>query len=219
MEPIVRFRSIACALPQINIDTDQVFPARFMKEPRTPPLGYAPYLFHDVRRDAAGAADPAFPLNQPPNAGAKIIVARRNFGSGSSREAAVYALVDAGVRCVIAPSHGDIFAANAINNGLLPAAVDAPDAEELIALLAPGGIDMEVDLETQRIRAGAREFVFRVDPVWRVRLLNGWDDIDMTRRFSREIDAWAARDVGLRPWAQLDGTLSATKSVEGHELI
>jgi len=219
MEPLVRLKSVACALPQINIDTDQVFPARFMKEPRTPPAGYSPYLFHDVRRDAAGRHDPAFALNQPENASAKIIVARRNFGSGSSREAAVYALVDAGIRCVIAPSHGDIFAANAVNNGLLPACIDEGDAEQLLTLLAPGGIDAEVDLEAQKIRLAEREFAFRIDPVWRVRLINGWDDIDMTRRFSQHIDDWSARDAKLRPWARLHGTLLATKPVERSEPV
>ncbi|GAA4327612.1 3-isopropylmalate dehydratase small subunit [Pigmentiphaga soli] len=202
MEPFVRLESGACALPQINIDTDQLLPARFMKQPRQPGAGYDRFLFHDLRRRPDGSLDPAFPLNDPRNAGARIVVARRNFGSGSSREAAVYALVDAGVRCVIAPSHGDIFASNAVNNGLLPARLGESETEELLALLAPGGVRAEVDLQACAIRAAGRSFAFAIDPVWRVRLLNGWDDIDMTRRFADGIARWVAADRIARPWAQ-----------------
>jgi len=203
MEAFVRVSSVACALPQINIDTDQVLPARFMKQPRTPPLGYAPYLFHDLRRGSDGSLDPAFALNDPGNSGAKFIAARRNFGSGSSREAAVYALVDAGIRCVIAPSHGDIFSANAVNNGLVPARVDEAEMETLLALLAPGGIQTEVDLETCTVSAAGKVFGFQIDPVWRLRLLNGWDDIDITHSFRPQIADWLQGDGLRRPWAQL----------------
>lgn len=202
MEPLVRLQAIACALPQINIDTDQVLPARFMKEPRRPPAGYAPFLFHDLRREPDGALDARFPLNDPKNQGARIIAARRNFGSGSSREAAVYALVDAGVRCVLAPSHGDIFAANAVNNGLLPARIAQDAMEALLALLAPGGVAMDLDLEACTATVAGRSFAFHVDPVWRIRLLNGWDEIDVTRRYRDEIAAWCRQDSERRPWAQ-----------------
>ena len=169
MEAFVRVSSVACALPQINIDTDQVLPARFMKQPRTMPEGYSPFLFHDLRRNADGSTEPDFALNDPKNAGAKFIAARRNFGSGSSREAAVYALVDAGIRCVIAPSHGDIFAANAVNNGLVPARVEETEMEKLLALLAPGGVETVVDLEACTVSAAGQTFAFHIDPVWRLR--------------------------------------------------
>ena len=203
MEAFVRLSSVACALPQINIDTDQVLPARFMQQPRLPGAGYDRFLFHDVRRRPDGSLDAAFPLNDPKNAGAGIIAARRNFGSGSSREAAVYALVDAGVRCVLAPSHGDIFSSNAVNNGLLPARVDEAQMETLLALLASGGVVAEVDLEACQVRVAGQAFAFSVDPVWRLRLLKGWDEIDMTRRFAGEIAAWVDTDKTRRPWAQL----------------
>jgi 3-isopropylmalate/(R)-2-methylmalate dehydratase small subunit len=203
MEPLVRLHAIACALPQINIDTDQVLPARFMKEARTPPAGYSPYLFHDLRRAPDGSARADFPLNDARNLGAGIIAARRNFGSGSSREAAVYALVDAGIRCVLAPSHGDIFAANAVNNGLLPARVADDDMEVLLHLLARGGVGMDLDLEACTVTVEGRSFNFAVDPVWRIRLLNGWDEIDVTRRFADDIAAWCRRDREVRPWAQM----------------
>jgi 3-isopropylmalate/(R)-2-methylmalate dehydratase small subunit len=202
MEPFVRLESVACALPQINIDTDQLLPARFMKEPRQPGMGYDRFLFHDLRRAPDGSLDPGFPLNAPRNAGARIIAAHRNFGSGSSREAAVYALVDAGIRCVIAPTHGDIFSSNAVNNGLLPARLPEPEAEELLTLLAPGGVSVTIDLHACAIHAAGRTFAFSIDPVWRVRLLNGWDEIDMTRRFDADIARWVAADRGARPWAQ-----------------
>jgi 3-isopropylmalate/(R)-2-methylmalate dehydratase small subunit len=192
-------------MPQANIDTDQVIPARLMRQPRTMPQGYAPYLFHDMRRTEAKGLDLAFPLNDPVNKDAAIIVARRNFGCGSSREAAVYALVDSGIRCVIAPSHGDIFSANAINNGLLPARIGEAEADILLGLLERGGVDVEVDLQDCKIRAGNRQFDFQIDPVWRTKLLNGWDDIDMTRRFAADIASFVASDASKRPWARLPG--------------
>ena len=201
MDAFTVLTAVAAAMPRINIDTDQVLPARFMKQPRTMPEGYSPYLFHDARRDADGKPDPQFVLNLPANTGARIIAARRNFGSGSSREAAVYALVDSGFRCIIAPSHGDIFAANAVNNGLVPARVDESDIETILALLAPGGVEICVDLEACSVTIGGQSFPFRIDPVARLRLLNGWDEIDMTRRFADDIAHWAARDRIARPWA------------------
>lgn len=203
MDRLVRLRSVVCALPQINIDTDQVLPARFMKESRATPGGYAPYLFHDVRRRADGSQDQGFPLNDPKNRSARIIATRRNFGCGSSREAAVYALVDAGVRCVLAPSHGDIFAANAVNNGLLPGRIDEARMEVLLDLVTAGGIEMDLDLESCQVSVAGQRFDFEVDPIWRMRLLNGWDDIDVTRRFAEDIEAWCRHDRQVRPWAQL----------------
>ena len=122
MQPFQRLTATACPLPYANIDTDQLIPARFMKRSRAE--GYGGYLLHDMRFSGDGAEIADFPLNRSRYRNAQIIVARRNFGAGSSREAAVYALVDYGIRCVIAPSFGDIFASNSVNNGLLPARVD-----------------------------------------------------------------------------------------------
>ena len=203
MEAFTVLTAVGCAMPRINIDTDQVLPARFMKQPRTMPVGYSPYLFHDARRLPDGSPDPAFALNAPANAAARIIAARRNFGSGSSREAAVYALVDSGFRCIIAPSHGDIFAANAVNNGLLPAQVDEADSEAILTALAPGGVQVQVDLSACTITVAGRTCAFRVDPVARLRLLNGWDEIDMTRRHTEDIARWSAADAIRRPWARI----------------
>jgi 3-isopropylmalate/(R)-2-methylmalate dehydratase small subunit len=203
MTPFTRLKSVGAAIAQANLDTDQIIPARFLQEPRLPGRGYSPFLFHDLRRLPNGSLDDDFALNHSRNASARILVSRRNFGSGSSREAAVYALVDSGVRCVIAPSHGDIFASNAVNNGLLPARLNESAVEIVLELLAPGGVEIEVDLEAQIISLGTGTFEFQIDPVWRVRLLNGWDDLNMTLRFSDRINVWQTADRQRRPWAQV----------------
>src|SRR5262245_8258135 len=130
MEKFTRLTAAACPLDRANLNTDQLIPARFLKWPRSAGLGKV--LLHDLRFDAAGNARPDFPLNQPAWRDARIIVGGRNFGCGSSREAAVYALYDYGVRCVIAPSFGDIFAGNAVQNGLLTAIVLDEDGAELM---------------------------------------------------------------------------------------
>lgn len=186
-------------LPHANVDTDQLIPARFMKEPRS--VGYGQFLLYDVRRDAQGVLESDFALNRPHASRAEVLVARRNFGAGSSREAAVYALVDDGFRCVIAPSFGDIFASNAVNNGLLPAVVAEEDAERLLQALE-GDEMVRVDLNEQRIRIGTLAVGFDINPVWRTRLLNGWDDIDMTRQHDRNIDEFANTYAERFPWAQ-----------------
>ncbi|TAL90410.1 MAG: 3-isopropylmalate dehydratase small subunit [Candidimonas sp.] len=201
MEPLLTLESTACALPFINIDTDQIFPARYMKQPRS--VGYQNFLFHELRRCADGELDKSFALNDPRNRDARILIARRNFGSGSSREAAVYALIDQGVRCVLAPSFGDIFASNSVNNGLLPACIDEDDIETLLGLAAPGGVKMAVDLQAGTVEAQGRVFTFRIDSIWRLKLLNGWDDIDITCSYEAAINAWLSQDADARPWAAL----------------
>lgn len=198
MQPFTRLTALACPLPLSSVDTDQLIPARFMKRSRAD--GYGDFLLHDLRFDESGAEIADCPLNAPERKGARILVARRNFGSGSSREAAVYALVDYGIACVIAPSFGDIFASNSVNNGLLPATVSEADCEALLAALEAGLEDLCVDLESCRISGGGLDVPFRVDPVWRTKLLNGWDDIDLTLSHAEEIAAFQLRDAAARPW-------------------
>ena len=200
MTPFTRLAAVACPLPYANIDTDQLVPARFMSTPRSE--GYGCFLFHDRRRGPDGKPNGEIALDKPERAGAQIIVARRNFGCGSSREAAVYALADSGVRCVIAPSFGDIFAGNALNNGLVTARVSDAEADALIAELEAGGLDLTVDLEAQTIAGGGVLFAFAIDPAARARLLNGWDDLDLTRSYGDKINAFVARDETARPWAR-----------------
>jgi 3-isopropylmalate/(R)-2-methylmalate dehydratase small subunit len=199
VKPLTQVLGHACPLGLANVDTDQLIPARFMKRPRSE--GYGGFLLHDLRCDEAGTEKPDFPLNREPGRSAPILVARRNFGSGSSREAAVYALADHGVQVVLAPTYGDIFASNAVKNGLLPAVLDEADVEDLLAALAATpDLAVGVDLEAQRVAWGNRYVAFTIDPVWREQLLNGWDDIDVTRSFSREIARFRATTELQRPW-------------------
>lgn len=188
---------LAVALPLENVDTDQLIPARFMSASRAE--GYGDYLLHDMRFDANGRPDPDMPLNRHP--GASILITRRNFGCGSSREAAVYALVDAGFRAVIAPSFGDIFAGNAVNNGLLAARVTQAEAETLIAALAGQTAEAEIDLETGTISLGGQRIAFALDPVRRTKLINGWDDIDLTLNDTDRIAAYRKTRRISVPWA------------------
>jgi 3-isopropylmalate/(R)-2-methylmalate dehydratase small subunit len=200
MQPFKRLDTVACPLPLSNVDTDQLIPARFMKRSRAD--GYGSFLLHDLRFDETGAEKFDFPLNVPERQGARILVAHRNFGCGSSREAAVYALVDYGIACVIAPSFGDIFASNAVNNGLLPAIVSEKNCEALLNGLRDGALTATVDLEALTIWSANLVLSFTVDPVWRTKLLNGWDDIDLTQSYTAVIANFARADRERRPWAQ-----------------
>lgn len=200
MTPFTTLTALACPLGIDNVDTDQLIPARFMKRPRS--QGYGDALLYDLRRDENGALRPDFVLNDPRWQAAEILITGRNFGGGSSREAAVYALVDHGIRCVIAPSLGDIFSSNAINNGLLPLALPQTDCDRLAALVQQGDGRMTVDLTTQQVRCGTTVIGFSIDPVWRMKLLNGWDDISLTASHAEAIVAFQRKDAVLRPWAQ-----------------
>ncbi|MCW5693703.1 MAG: 3-isopropylmalate dehydratase small subunit [Pseudolabrys sp.] len=200
MEKFTRLTAKACPLPQANLNTDQILPARFLKWPREKGLGSV--LFQDLRVDADGKQDSDFPLNQTKWQGARILVAGRNFGGGSSREAAVYAVYDHGFRCVIAPSFGDIFAQNSVKNGLLTAVVSDHDAAELAAAIAADPErEVTVDLAQQSIACGNRTYAFAIDPVSKNQLLNGWDDVDLTESFRAQIDGFRKADRERRPWA------------------
>jgi len=200
MEKFSRLTSEACLLPQPNINTDQILPARYLKWPRSKGLGQV--LFQDLRFDSEGREQGSFPLNQPAWRNAKIIVAGRNFGGGSSREAAVYALYDYGIRCVIAPSFGDIFAQNAIKNGLLTAVLSESDQTKLATSISEDPSQLvTVDLDQQTVSRGSRTYAFAIDAISRNQLLNGWDDIDLTENHRDRIEAFKAKDRLSRPWA------------------
>jgi len=190
----------ACPLGLEHVDTDQLIPARFMQTPRA--MGYGGFLLHDLRRDGAGGMRRDLAVNDPRYAQAQVMIGRANFGCGSSREAAVYVLADAGYRCVLAPSFGDIFSSNAVKNGVLPARVSAADIEMLLAdpvVLAGGAI--RVDLAAQTVSVGDKVVPFEVRADWKKQLLNGWDDVDLTRSYAGDIAAFVARDKAGRPWA------------------
>ena len=200
MDKFTKFTGTACPINQPNLNTDQILPARYLKWTRT--MGIGKVLFQDLRFDAQGNEKPDFPINKPAWRDAKIVAGARNFGCGSSREAAVYALYDYGVRCVIAPSFGDIFSGNSIQNGLLLAAVTDDEAAEIrAALQRTPELPVTVDLEEQTIVYGNRTYSFSIDPVRRTRLLNGWDDIALTESYRDRIAAFKAGDRGRRPWA------------------
>ncbi|HTT49034.1 MAG TPA: 3-isopropylmalate dehydratase small subunit [Pseudolabrys sp.] len=200
MEKFVRLTAKACPLMQPNINTDQILPARYLKWPRSRGLGQV--LFQDLRRDAEGKPRADFPLNQPAWRDAKIIIGGRNFGGGSSREAAVYAIYDSGVRCVVAPSFGDIFSQNAVKNGLLTAILgDAEVAELAYAVKSEPERLVTVDLDRQTMICGDRSYSFAIDPVSRNQLINGWDDVDLTESYRDKVLAFRAEDRRVRPWA------------------
>jgi 3-isopropylmalate/(R)-2-methylmalate dehydratase small subunit len=199
MTPFTSIESPAIPLGLANVDTDQLIPARFMKRPRS--AGYGSFLLYDFRHKPDGSKREN-PLDEPGRVGAGVMIARRNFGCGSSREAAVYALQDYGVRCVIAPSFGDIFVSNAVKNGLLAARVTEKDAEGLLsAATVQQGRALVIDLVSQTIVAGNLVISFSIDPVARTQLLNGWDDIDLTLAEADKIRLFRERDVAQRPWA------------------
>jgi len=194
MEKFVHLTAKACPLVLPNLNTDQILPARYLKWSRSKGLGAV--LFQDLRRDAD------FPLNQAAYRDAKVLLAGRNFGGGSSREAAVYAIYDHGFRCIIAPSFGDIFAQNAVKNGLLTAVLPEDDIAKFAALVAS---DPEqqiiVDLKQQTISCAEVSVTFTIDSVSRNQLLNGWDDVDLTESYRATIASFKALDRQRRRWA------------------
>src|SRR3981189_2387144 len=200
MDKFTRLTAAACPLDVTNLNTDQLLPARYLKWPRSAGIGKV--LLQDLRFDPDGRERPEFPLNRPAWRDAGVVVSGRNFGCGSSREAAVYALYDHGIRCVIAPSFGDIFSGNAVQNGLLTAVVSDENAAEIMATLAhTPELAVTVDLEQQTILCGNSSYPFAIDPVSRHRLLEGLDDIALTKSYRDRISAFKASDQHRRPWA------------------
>jgi len=200
MEAFTSLTALAVPLELPNIDTDQIIPARFLWRSRA--SGYGDLLFNDLRHTPDGGLEPGFVLNQPRYAGARILVAERNFGCGSSREQAVWALHDAGFRAVIAPSFGDIFYNNCCKQGLLPVVLPEEKVAALRAeVIAAPGEAMLVDLETLRIegpggfRAGFEMAAFR-----RRQLLDGLDEIAFTLGFAPQIAAFEAGFEQAMPW-------------------
>ena len=193
MEPFVKLTGVAAPIDRVNIDTDAIIPAVHLKSIRR--TGYGEHLFSSWRFNEDGTPRPEFVLNQPPYAAANILVAGRNFGCGSSREHAPWALNDYGIRCVIAPSFADIFFNNCFQNGLLPVVLPEEQVRRIIDLTTDKpGLQLNVDLEAQRIWDETEEIVldFAVDPFRRYCLLNGLDDIGLTLQQEDKIAAYEA---------------------------
>ncbi|QCI64403.1 3-isopropylmalate dehydratase small subunit [Phreatobacter stygius] len=192
MLAFTRLQSVAVPLALDNVDTDQILPARFLAQKRE--LGYGPYCFRDLRYQADGAERPDFVLNQDPYRGAQVLIAGSNFGCGSSREGAVYALQDIGVRAVIAESFGDIFYQNALINGLLPIHLPAGQMQLLLAGLRDElGMTVEIDLAGQTVAtSGGAAFDFPIDAFRKHCLLEGLDEIDFTINYIGQIEQYEA---------------------------
>ena len=194
MERFVRLDAIAVPLPRPNIDTDQIIPARFLSRPRE--VDHGRFLFHDARREpGSGEERPDFSLNRPEWRSARIVVAGRNFACGSSRESAVWALFDYGIRAAIAPSFGDIFYNNGLKNGLLPVALPAEAVNDLTAQLeARPGATVAIDLPAQTVTApDGAVHAFEIDPFAKHCLLEGVDELAFTLGFEEDIAAFERR--------------------------
>lgn len=200
MDPFTTLTGVATPFDRPNVDTDQIAPARFLRRPRKE--GYADVLFHDLRFSAPGEERPDFVLNRPGFRDTRILVADRNFGGGSSREQAVWALVDYGIRCVIAVSFGDIFWENSVKGGLLLIrAEEATAAAWRSRLHAAPGTAMTIDLERQTITApDGTTAAFEVEPARKRRLLLGLDDVGLTLHHDAAIRAAEEAYRARRPW-------------------
>jgi 3-isopropylmalate/(R)-2-methylmalate dehydratase small subunit len=198
MRPFHREEGVLVPLDRSDIDTDQIIPKQFLK--RIERTGYGEYLFNDWRRDASGAVKEDFVLNQEAYAGGTIMVAGRNFGCGSSREHAVWALADYGMRAVIAESFADIYRTNALGSGLLPVTLAEHEVRSLLDLAAEQpGITVAVDLEAQTVTCGDLRFSFTMDAFERRRLLEGLDDIGLTLEHEAKITAFEERRPAWMP--------------------
>ena len=203
MEKFNQLTGVAAPMPMINIDTDKIFPAIHLRTIKR--TGLAKHLFEEIRFRADGSENPDFVLNQGPYRQAKIIVGGDNFGCGSSREHAPWALTDFGISCVIAPSFADIFYNNCFKNGILPIALPKAQVDQLMDDAQKGAnAKLTVDLEAQVIRRpDGSQIPFQVDAFRRHCLLEGLDDIGLTLKHRDEIVDWEKRMAGSQPWLQV----------------
>jgi 3-isopropylmalate/(R)-2-methylmalate dehydratase small subunit len=200
MQPFTELTAIAAPLPLANVDTDKIIPARFLKTIKRSGLGKS--LFAGLRYDDAGAERLEFVLNQEPFRGAEVLIAHENFGCGSSREHAPWALLDFGIRCVIAPSFADIFHGNCFKNGILPVVMPRAVCDQLMEDARLGAnARITVDLGRQVVvRPNGEELPFTVDPFRRHMLLNGLDEIGQTMQRTAAIDTYETARTSAKPW-------------------
>ncbi|HYN39407.1 MAG TPA: 3-isopropylmalate dehydratase small subunit [Rhodospirillales bacterium] len=200
MQSFTRLTAVAAPLPMINVDTDMIIPKQFLKTIKRSGMGQS--LFFEMRFDDAGAEKTGFVLNRDPYRTAEILIAGDNFGCGSSREHAPWALLDFGIRCVIAPSFADIFYNNCFKNGILPIVLPREQVDALMALAARDeGATLTVDLERQEITApDGTTIPFAVDPFRKICLLGGLDEIGLTLQKAPSIAAFEQRHKASQPW-------------------
>lgn len=202
MKPFVKHEGLAVTIDRANIDTDAIIPKQFLRKiERT---GFGIHLFHDWRflDDAGTKPNPEFELNQERYKGASVLVTRDNFGCGSSREHAPWALEDFGFKTILAPSYADIFYNNCFKNGMLPVVLKASEIDELFEeVIKTPGSKITVDLPSQKVVSPkGKEYSFEVDPVRKENLLNGWDDIGLTLRFEASITDFEKLQKSREPW-------------------
>ncbi|SHI01012.1 3-isopropylmalate dehydratase small subunit [Pollutimonas bauzanensis] len=199
MQPFPHLDAPALPVPRSNVDTDQIVPARYLQKPRSDDFGQ--FLFRDLRFDKEGKENPDFMLNAPPYREARIVVAQDNFGCGSSREHAVWALHDYGFRAVIAPSFGDIFFSNALKNGLLPVVLPAAAVDHLLEMAqAEPGMRLVVDLPAQTVAApDGAVYRFDIDAFSKKCLVEGLNEIDYTLQKADQITAFEQRYAAAHP--------------------
>jgi 3-isopropylmalate/(R)-2-methylmalate dehydratase small subunit len=201
MQPFTTLQGIAAPLPMVNVDTDKIIPAKWLKTIKRTGLGVA--LFEPLRFKEDGSPNPDFVLNREPWRRAEILIAGANFGCGSSREHAPWALLDYGIRCVIAPSFADIFFNNCFKNGILPIVLPQEEVDILMQEASTAKVPvLTVDLEAQTITraTGNAPIAFEVDPFRRHCLLNGLDDIGLTLQKAERIGAFEQAQRARQPW-------------------
>ena len=201
MQPFVTLTGIAAPLPMVNVDTDKIIPAKWLKTIKRTGLGVG--LFETLRYDDGGRERPEFVLNREPWRRAEILITGENFGCGSSREHAPWALLDFGIRCVIAPSFADIFFNNCFKNGILPVVLPQEQVDVLLREASEAeDPSFTIDLEKQEIRrpTGNEVFTFEVDPHGRHCLLEGLDDIGLTMQKAGRIDDFERGQRTAQPW-------------------
>jgi 3-isopropylmalate/(R)-2-methylmalate dehydratase small subunit len=198
MQPVGIIRATMAPMPRANVDTDQIIPKQFLK--RIERSGFGPYLFYDWARDVEGEPEPGFVLNQDAYRSAAVLVAGPNFGTGSSREHAVWALEDWGFRAVIAPSFADIFFTNCFKIGLLPVVLTDTEVSALSSLATEHpAAGVVIDLAAQTVTAEGVDATFEIDPATKHRLLNGLDDIALTLHHAAAVDSYEAARPGFKP--------------------
>jgi len=200
MEKFTKLTGVAAPLEMINVDTDMIIPKQFLKTIKRTGLGKS--LFYEMRYDDDGGERPEFVLNRPAYRNAKVLIGGENFGCGSSREHAPWALLDFGIRCVVAPSIADIFYNNCFKNGILPIVLPQEEIDKLLDDASRGSnAVVSIDLEKQEIRGPDGGMIkFDVDAFRKQCLLNGWDDIGLTLRHEKSIGDFEAKRRASAPW-------------------
>ena len=198
MQPFTTLSGVAAPMPLQNIDTDMIIPKQFLKTIKR--TGLREGLFYEMRFDVDGRKIEDFVLHKEPYTHAEIVVAYDNFGCGSSREHAPWALLDFGIRCVIAPSFADIFYNNCFKNGILPITLPREQVEVLMQHAQSSANQVTVDLPSQTVRAGNHEFQFNLDPFRKQCLLEGLDDIGLTLAKSDAVSAYESQLKAEKPW-------------------